>query len=99
MFCRMSVTIQVYFLSCRLRRQGRGEWRGHPAPRQGPLQAPWNPLLNSYNLPITFGFMLLSCMSNLRFRMLAISMIAQISLENVISNIMILVVVRLDMDE
>ncbi len=25
-----------------------GEARGHPAPRQGALQAPWNPLLKSY---------------------------------------------------
>jgi len=26
----------------------KGERRGHPAPRQGACQAPWNPLLNSY---------------------------------------------------
>src|SRR6266568_7170906 len=99
MFCRTSVTIQDYFLSCRLRRQGRGEWRGHPAPRQGPLQAPWNPLLNSYNLPITFGIMLRSCISHSRYRMLAISIIAQISQENTMSNSMILVVGSLNMDE
>jgi|GEM_PF-2720555 len=46
------VTIQVSFLLHRLRRRGEGEGRGHPAPRQGALQAPWNPLLNSY---LSFG--------------------------------------------
>src|SRR5258707_13486703 len=49
------VTIQVSFLLHRLRRRGEGEggpWKPPrlpcPAPRQGALQAPWNPLLNSY---------------------------------------------------
>jgi hypothetical protein len=42
------VTIQVSFLLRRLRRQGEGEGRGHPAPRQGACKAPWNPLLNRY---------------------------------------------------
>jgi hypothetical protein len=55
---------------------GREEKRRHAAPRQGPLQAPWNPLLNSYNLSITFGIMLRSCMSRLRYRMLAINIFA-----------------------
>jgi hypothetical protein len=42
------VTILVVFRLRRLRRRGGGEERGHPAPHQGALQAPWNPLLNSY---------------------------------------------------
>ena len=46
---KIEVTIQVSFLLHRLRRRGEGEGRGHPAPRQGALQAPWNPLLTSYN--------------------------------------------------
>ncbi len=32
----------------KVRRRGEGEGRGHPAPRQGALQAPWNPLLHRY---------------------------------------------------
>ncbi len=32
----------------RLRRQGEGDRRGHPAPRQEALQATWNSLLNRY---------------------------------------------------
>jgi len=44
----LGVTIQVSFLLRRLRRRGEGERRGHPAPRQGALQAPWTSLLNSY---------------------------------------------------
>src|SRR6266496_5093641 len=40
------VTIQVSLLLHRLRRQGGGGRRGHPAPRQGALQAPWDSLLN-----------------------------------------------------
>ena len=47
------VTIQVSFLLRRLRRRGEGEGRGHPAPRQGALQAPWNSLMNSYNIFIS----------------------------------------------
>jgi len=43
-----NVTIQVSFLLRRLRRRGEGERQGRPAPHQGALQAPWNPLLNSY---------------------------------------------------
>src|SRR6266567_8016998 len=43
--------------------------------------------------------MLRSCMSHLRYRMLAISIIAQISQENTMSNSMILVVGSLNMDE
>jgi len=52
-FLIISVTIQVFFLLHRLRRRGEGEGRGHPAPRQGALQAPWNPLLTSYPLAIS----------------------------------------------
>jgi hypothetical protein len=44
------VTIQVSFLLRRLRRRSGREGRGHPAPRQRALQAPWKPLLNSYNI-------------------------------------------------
>src|SRR6266487_6748322 len=44
------VTIQVSLLWHRLWRQSGGGRRGHPAPHQGALQAPWNPLLNSYPL-------------------------------------------------
>src|SRR2546422_3166060 len=39
----LAVTIEVVFLLRRLRRRGGGEERGHPAPRQVALQAPWNP--------------------------------------------------------
>ncbi len=42
------VTPQVSLLLRRLQRQGEGERRGHPAPRQGACKAPWNPLLNRY---------------------------------------------------
>jgi len=49
-FSSFGVTMQVSLLWHRLRRQGGGGRRGHPAPRQGALQAPWNPLLNRYLL-------------------------------------------------
>ncbi len=42
----LDVTIQISLLLRRLRRQGGGGRRGHPAPRQGALQAPWDSLLN-----------------------------------------------------
>ncbi len=56
------VTIQVLFLLYRLRRQGGEDGRGHPAPRQGALLAPWNPLLNSH-----FPFLLQTHKSGYRF--------------------------------
>jgi hypothetical protein len=31
---------------------GEWRWRGHPAPRQGAMLAPWNPLLSSHDVEV-----------------------------------------------
>jgi hypothetical protein len=61
------VTLEVSFLLRRRRRRDKGYERGHPAPRQGALQAPWNPLLKSYPYGLNARAALDACCAFSRF--------------------------------